>query len=194
MPYERRETNVWSSRGGKKFGGKFGESSREFGGPKRFHGGRDDRRGGFEKRGGFGGGFGGGRGGFQDRPMFDATCVECGNDCKVPFRPNGSKPVYCSNCFRKDGAPQGDMAPRAPRESGSSDRGGMERELKAMAAKIDRILSILEEAAFEVDEEEMDAAAMMDEVTEAPKEEVTPEPEPKAEAKPKKRASKKKSA
>lgn len=56
----------------------------------------------------FGGGFGGGnRGGFgggprEDREMFDATCGECGNNCQVPFRPNGRKPVLCSNCFRKD--------------------------------------------------------------------------------------------
>lgn len=56
---------------------------------------RDDRRsGGF---GGRSGGFGGG-----DREMHDATCNSCGNACQVPFRPNGSKPIYCSNCFKKD--------------------------------------------------------------------------------------------
>lgn len=54
--------------------------------------------------------FGGDRGGFRgndrgDRPqMFHATCAECGKDCEVPFKPSGSKPVYCSNCFgKKDG-------------------------------------------------------------------------------------------
>jgi len=58
-----------------------------------------------------GGGFGrkksfGGRdsGGFRTtRPqMHNATCSKCGNDCEVPFRPTGSKPVFCSNCFDKN--------------------------------------------------------------------------------------------
>ena len=36
----------------------------------------------------------------EDRPeMFDAVCDECGKDCKVPFRPTGNKPIYCSQCF-----------------------------------------------------------------------------------------------
>lgn len=36
-------------------------------------------------------------------PMFHATCADCGKDCEVPFKPNGSKPVFCSWCFKKDG-------------------------------------------------------------------------------------------
>lgn len=37
----------------------------------------------------------------NDRPqMHQATCDNCGKSCEVPFRPNGSKPVYCSDCFR----------------------------------------------------------------------------------------------
>jgi CxxC-x17-CxxC domain-containing protein len=78
-----------------------------------FGGGFKGNKGGNRFGGGFGGGtrggFGGGRGGFkprfndgEDREMFDANCGECGNDCQVPFRPNGRKPVLCSNCFRKE--------------------------------------------------------------------------------------------
>nr|WP_255668574.1 CxxC-x17-CxxC domain-containing protein [Methanocella sp. CWC-04] len=33
--------------------------------------------------------------------MHKATCSDCGNECQVPFRPNGSKPVYCNDCFPK---------------------------------------------------------------------------------------------
>ena len=68
-----------------------------------------------------GGGFSGGRDnnsrssfggrGFDKPDMFHATCAECGKDCEVPFRPNGSKPVFCSNCFEAMG-------------NGRSDRGG----------------------------------------------------------------------
>ena len=34
------------------------------------------------------------------REMFSATCADCGREAQVPFRPNGSKPVYCSDCFQ----------------------------------------------------------------------------------------------
>ncbi|MDD5126970.1 MAG: zinc-ribbon domain containing protein [Dehalococcoidales bacterium] len=44
-----------------------------------------------------GGGFGGG----VRRQMYPATCAECGKATEVPFEPRGSKPVYCSDCYRK---------------------------------------------------------------------------------------------
>lgn len=38
----------------------------------------------------------------RDRPqMYQATCVECGNECEVPFRPTSGRPVYCKSCFAK---------------------------------------------------------------------------------------------
>lgn len=33
------------------------------------------------------------------RELFTATCSSCGREAQVPFRPNGSKPVYCNDCF-----------------------------------------------------------------------------------------------
>jgi CxxC-x17-CxxC domain-containing protein len=55
-------------------------------------------------RGGGGGGYGGGGGGYGadrgPREMFDATCSNCGQPARVPFRPTSGKPVYCSDCFR----------------------------------------------------------------------------------------------
>lgn len=33
------------------------------------------------------------------REMFDATCANCGTECKVPFKPREDRPVYCSECF-----------------------------------------------------------------------------------------------
>ena len=47
--------------------------------------------------GGGQGGYGGGSRG--PREMFSATCSNCGREAQVPFRPNGLKPVYCSDCF-----------------------------------------------------------------------------------------------
>jgi CxxC-x17-CxxC domain-containing protein len=47
------------------------------------------------------GGYSSGGYGRQEREMFSATCSECGNEARVPFRPRGDKPVYCSDCFSK---------------------------------------------------------------------------------------------
>ena len=48
----------------------------------------------------------GGNGGYASRgyesgtrEMFSATCSSCGSEARVPFRPSGAKPVYCSDCF-----------------------------------------------------------------------------------------------
>lgn len=37
------------------------------------------------------------------RQMFKATCSRCGNECEVPFKPTGDKPVFCSQCFEDYG-------------------------------------------------------------------------------------------
>jgi CxxC-x17-CxxC domain-containing protein len=34
------------------------------------------------------------------REMFEAICAECGATARVPFRPTGARPVYCSSCFQ----------------------------------------------------------------------------------------------
>ena len=46
------------------------------------------------------GGFGDG-GGFGGRPreMHKATCADCQNECEVPLKPSGDRPVYCKECF-----------------------------------------------------------------------------------------------
>jgi CxxC-x17-CxxC domain-containing protein len=50
-------------------------------------------------RGGYGGGGGGGSYG-APRQLYDAVCAGCGVQTQVPFQPNGSKPVYCRECFQ----------------------------------------------------------------------------------------------
>lgn len=34
------------------------------------------------------------------REMYSAICAQCGAETRVPFRPSGDRPVYCSDCFR----------------------------------------------------------------------------------------------
>lgn len=130
-------------------------------------------------RGGFGGGsrggFGGGRsggfrggdregGGFRggDREMHDATCDKCGKQCKVPFRPSGGKPIYCSDCFRNSGGSdsRGSFAPRGQERSapsGSSSSGGISQEqFSQLNKKLDKILAVLSQLEIEVVEDEDD--------------------------------------
>ena len=54
----------------------------------------------------FGGGNrGGGNRGFNrdrgPREMHKATCADCKQECEVPFKPSGDKPVRCKDCFAK---------------------------------------------------------------------------------------------
>lgn len=52
---------------------------------------------------GYAGGYPGTAPHLRERPqreMFDAVCAECGGTARVPFRPSGARPVYCSNCFQ----------------------------------------------------------------------------------------------
>jgi CxxC-x17-CxxC domain-containing protein len=36
------------------------------------------------------------------RSMFPVTCSACGKQTEVPFQPRGDRPVYCSDCYRKN--------------------------------------------------------------------------------------------
>ena len=50
----------------------------------------------------FGGGFERRGPGSFEKEMFTVTCAKCGERCEVPFKPRGDKPVFCSDCFRKN--------------------------------------------------------------------------------------------
>ena len=115
-----------------------------------------NRSGGFggRREGGFGGnrgfdndrGSGFGRGRDSDRPMMhEATCSKCGKSCQVPFRPTGSKPVFCSDCFRQTDQGSGRDRGFAPRSSAPSQASGMTSEqFSKLNAKLDKILEMLE--------------------------------------------------
>ncbi len=51
-----------------------------------------------------GSGGGGSRGGSRERTMTDVTCSSCGKPTQVPFVPRGDRPVYCADCFAKQGS------------------------------------------------------------------------------------------
>lgn len=61
----------------------------------------------------------------RDREMHRTTCSNCGRECQVPFKPNGSKPVFCSDCFDRNGGEtrrSNDRDYAAPRRSNFDDR------------------------------------------------------------------------
>jgi CxxC-x17-CxxC domain-containing protein len=85
--------------------------------------------------------------------MFSAECASCHKDTQVPFRPNGKKPVYCSDCFRRDGGqqlPYREERSYAPSRSSfatpapSSDSGEIKRQLAAINATLEKLLGAVE--------------------------------------------------
>ncbi|WP_286019164.1 CxxC-x17-CxxC domain-containing protein, partial [Candidatus Venteria ishoeyi] len=89
---------------------------------------RDSSRGGFgrdSRRGG------------SDLEMTKVICSSCKEECEVPFRPTSNKPVYCRDCFSKDG------------EGSSSNRGGSNnsspsnRDLDVINEKLNKIMAAL---------------------------------------------------
>lgn len=41
---------------------------------------------------------------FGDRPpreMHKVVCSDCGKETEVPFKPDGERPVYCQDCYKK---------------------------------------------------------------------------------------------
>jgi CxxC-x17-CxxC domain-containing protein len=83
--------------------------------------------------------------------MYPAVCDECGRDCQVPFEPDGSKPIYCSNCFEKNQRGFEQRRPsfdRQPFDGGrKSDSGQSQNQtndlLVSINSKLGKILDLL---------------------------------------------------
>ena len=75
-------------------------ATRGFSEPKRCRSCRATRR--SEREGDMGaGGFA--RAPRPERELFDVVCSSCGQPTKVPFQPRGDRPVYCRDCFERQG-------------------------------------------------------------------------------------------
>lgn len=96
----------------------------------------------------------------MDRPQFyQATCANCGRECDVPFKPTGSKPVLCRDCFRNNNGSDNRSFERRddrPRfEKRNPDQPNYKAELDALNAKVDKILEILTAAMEQSGDEEV---------------------------------------
>lgn len=69
-----------------------------------------------------------------DKQMFKTTCAKCGKECEVPFKPNGSKPVYCNDCFRTMGGSDSKRSSTHPQ---------YKEQFEALNVKLDKILRLL---------------------------------------------------
>ena len=121
---------------------------------------RSNNRGGFGGRSGgsrfnsdrnrFGEGRGFGRRERGPPEMHDATCSKCGKRCQVPFKPTGSKPVLCSDCFRQNDGSQSNFSSRNQEiKSGASSE-----QLNQINKKLDKILAVLQELEIDVGDDE----------------------------------------
>lgn len=84
------------------------------------------------------------------KQSFRVTCDKCAKSCEVPFKPTGNKPVYCSDCFRKnekkstkyDDFNEFDRIEKTKSPSNQSNDLLLKR-LDAIEEKIDKILESL---------------------------------------------------
>ena len=129
---------------------------------------------------------------FPQKELFDAECNGCGTRCQVPFRPNGKKPVYCSNCFTKN-----DSRP-APRANGSSYRPEQrsiapavpDRQIQDLKRQIEAMNATLQKLVTTVDTFNRATALTLEIQKHFPKEETAPEEKPVARKAPAKAAKK----
>lgn len=116
-------------------------------------------------KGGDRGGFGGNRdAGRRETEMFKATCSNCKKPCEVPFKPDGSKPVLCRDCFasgrderparrpeRRDDAPRGDRSFSTPRttQAPSPDLRELKDQVSKLETKVNEVLALLKSKPIE---------------------------------------------
>ena len=134
-----------------------------------------DSRGGFGGRSGGSGGFGGrrdggrsfggrdrdsgrfGRGERRPLEMHEVICAKYGKETEVPFKPTGDKPVYCRDCFDKNGGDRGRDSGRGF-NSGGAGAGMSAEQFTQINAKLDKIIAFLETIEIEEEEELEDEA------------------------------------
>jgi CxxC-x17-CxxC domain-containing protein len=137
--------------------------------------------------------FGGGRDGGR-REMHDTICSNCGKDCKVPFRPTGDKPVFCSECFGERGGNERRSSGRSDRYSSPRPRSGADnqQQFDDLNKKLDTIIDTLlyVKKSMKKDPVESIKKDLVELVGEDPIEMVEEKPKKKAKKKAKKTAKK----
>ena len=95
--------------------------------------------------------------GAQQRELYNADCSKCGGKCQVPFRPNGKKPIYCSNCFvrdesrpafnsfeRKEFKPRTSARPSFNTEVPNREVQDLKRQIETMNATLEKLVTVVD--------------------------------------------------
>ncbi|MBU0707687.1 hypothetical protein KKG41_04920 [Patescibacteria group bacterium] len=81
-----------------------------------------------------------------DRQMHTAICDKCGQKAEVPFKPTGDKPIFCSECFKKEARPSdrrgGDR--RGGRDGDSVGNKQLSEQMKSISIKLDKLIGMLD--------------------------------------------------
>jgi len=135
----------------------------------------------------------------EPKQLYDAECGDCNKRCKVPFKPTGSHPVFCSDCFRNKDEAGSNYNPKkflgssnsssysakpsfASNESRVSAAPSVTKEqFYALEKKVDAILNFLHSQKRNVVAEEM--VTEKKEIKKVVKKEATKAVKPKAAAK-----------
>ena len=75
--------------------------------------------------------------------MTKVICASCKSECEIPFKPRTDKPVYCRECYAKEG--NGGRS-SGGRSSGRSFDAGFklsEKDLEKINEKLDKIMKSL---------------------------------------------------
>lgn len=92
----------------------------------------------------------------RPQEMHKAICSNCGKECEVPFKPTGSKPVFCRDCFQanrlgdnrsggRDNYQKRDFGDRANQEARPAQVPNYSEQFQALNTKLDKILNLLTE-------------------------------------------------
>lgn len=132
---------------------------------------------------------------FGPKELFDAECNGCHGRCQVPFRPNGKKPVYCSNCFTKNETrPTPQRSDTGFRSGARPDRAFSkpvpDRQIEDLKRQIDAMNATLQQLVTTVDTFNRATALTLEIQKHFPKEETAPEKKPAMKKAPAKAAKK----
>lgn len=101
--------------------------------------------------------------------LHNAICGGCGKECQLPFKPNGDRPVYCRDCFAKNGngdtnksygrdnhgqsvfqKPVENRQPVANTEQLDSINYKLDRIIKLLTSSVDKLPEIIKEEAITI--------------------------------------------
>lgn len=118
----------------------------------------------------------------RDKQMYSAICDECGNKCRLPFKPSSDKPVYCSDCFSRRGEQAGLHEHKKEKNFDTKANNQIKNELEHIKGQIssinDKLTMIMnalkiESVTVTVSKEDY-AASLLDEPIKTDKKEVKP--------------------